>query len=255
MTPTHDATGRFAQSEHWRGTAKDLADICNRTLTTIPTLSAEAGAANERLIRHYVQAGVLSPPQREGREALFGQRQLLEFLAARHLLHDGWPLSKVAELLRGTDHAALLQIIPIDRPRTRAEEVVAHYRAAAEKRPARELAMAALAAPPADRRRAAPATGASRPAHGASTTPSLPLERAARLLRSKSVLEEDLRQLGNSTGRVGIERLLRISLTPWCHVQIEADKLRDLSDDTVETLGRALQHALQAERNRRGDPR
>jgi len=40
---------------------------------------AQAGAANERLVRHYVQLGVLTPPDREGREALFGLRQVVEF--------------------------------------------------------------------------------------------------------------------------------------------------------------------------------
>ena len=112
----------------WRGTAAELADKCNEVLGEVPTLSDDAGAANERLVRHYVQVGVLSPPDREGREALFGLRQIVEFLATRYLLKDGWPLAKAAELVRETDVAGLTQLIPSDRPRTRAEEVVAKYR-------------------------------------------------------------------------------------------------------------------------------
>ena len=75
----------------WRGTADELAAKCNEILATMPLLAEDAGAANERLIRHYVQVGVLSAPEREGREALFGLRQVVEFLAARYLLKDGWP--------------------------------------------------------------------------------------------------------------------------------------------------------------------
>src|SRR5512139_1872106 len=86
----------------WRGTAAELADRLNVVLVGIPTLADDAGAANERLVRHYVQVGVLTAPEREGREALFGLRQVVEFLATRYLLKDGWPLAKVAEIVGAT---------------------------------------------------------------------------------------------------------------------------------------------------------
>ena len=92
----------------WRGTAAELADQCNEVLAGVPSLTDDAGSANERLVRHYVQVGVLTAPEREGREALFGLRQIVEFLATRYLLKDGWPLAKAAEIVRTTD---------VDRPR------------------------------------------------------------------------------------------------------------------------------------------
>ena len=64
----------------WRGTAAALADQCNALLPRIG-LGIDAGSANERLVRHYVQVGVLSPPERDGREALFDQRHIRQFLA------------------------------------------------------------------------------------------------------------------------------------------------------------------------------
>jgi hypothetical protein len=70
-------------------------------------------------VRHYVQVGVLTASEREGREAMFGLRQVVEFLAARYLLKDGWPLAKVAEMVRTTDLDGLAVMIPTDRPRTR----------------------------------------------------------------------------------------------------------------------------------------
>ena len=60
-----------------------------RLTSSKPPPRRDAGSANEHLVRHYVQVGVLTPPEREGREAMFGLRQVVEFLAARYLLKDG----------------------------------------------------------------------------------------------------------------------------------------------------------------------
>lgn len=244
---------------NWRGTAAELADKCNEVLGTVPSLSDDAGAANERLVRHYVQVGVLSPPDREGREALFGLRQVVEFLATRYLLKDGWPLAKAAEIVRGTDVTGLTQLIPSDRPRTRAEEVIARYRGAGS--------AAARPAPPAPARgrsasrvpaasfelasESAPAS-APRPASQRAMKLETPVNRAADISRRRVSLEENLKALGNPAGRPERSRIVRIELTPWCHVHVDARELSEMSEDTPETLGAALTQALQEERIQKG---
>lgn len=191
----------------WRGTAAELADKVNEVLASVPSLRDDAGTANERLVRHYVQVGVLTVPEREGREALFGVRQVVEFLAARWLLKDGWPLTKVAELVRATDVAGLAQLVPNERPRTRAEDVAAKYR------------------------------GTSR---------------AADLSRRRVSLEENLKALGNPAGRPDRKRVVRLELTPWCHVDVDLAGLAAMDDSTPATLGAALTLALQEERSQKG---
>jgi DNA-binding transcriptional MerR regulator len=218
---------------HWRGTAQELADKCNEVLAGVPSLTDDAGAANERLIRHYVQVGVLTPPDREGREALFGLRQVVEFLATRYLLRDGWPLAKAAEIVRATDVAGLTQLIPAERPRTRAEEVGAKYRRSA-----------VLEAPPV----AAAAWPAAQQAMKAET----PLVRAADISRRRVSLEENLKALGNEAGRPERNRIVRIELTPWCHVHVDARRLGEMSEDIPAILGAALTQALQEERIQKG---
>lgn len=203
----------------WRGTAAELADKLNEVLAGIPTLADDAGSANERLVRHYVQVGVLTAPEREGREAMFGLRQVVEFLAARYLLKDGWPLAKVAEMVRATDLDGLAGMIPTERPRTRAEEVVAKYRTPGRRRI------------PADRGTLAVAAGIS---------------------RRRVSLEENLKALGNADGRPDRNRIVRIELTPWCHVHVDAARLGEMSEDTPEILGAALTQALQEERIQKG---
>lgn len=49
-------------------------------------LDQEATEGNERLLRHYVSMGVVDKPSREGRDALYGFRHLVQFVAARRLL-------------------------------------------------------------------------------------------------------------------------------------------------------------------------
>ena len=221
----------------WRGTAAELADRLNAVLTGIPSLADDAGSANERLVRHYVQVGVLTAPEREGREALFGLRQVVEFLAARYLIKDGWPLAKVAEMVRATDLDGLAGMIPTDRPRTRAEEVVAKYRSADNVRRSRHPE----SAPPANRASVQQAMRLESP-----------LARAAGITRRRVSLEENLKALGNTTGRADRSRIVRIELTPWCHVHVDAATLGEMSEDTPETLGAALIQALQEERIQKG---
>jgi len=192
----------------WRGTAAELADRCNELLAGVPSLADDAGSANERLVRHYVQVGILTSPDREGREAMFRRRQIVEFLAARYLLKDGWPLAKVAELVRATDVAGLTELIPSERPRARSERT---------------------AVPQAMRLES-------------------PLARAAGISRRRVSLEENLKALGNPDGRAGRNRMLRIELAPWCHVYVDPQQLCDLSEDTPEVLGDALTQALLEER-------
>jgi DNA-binding transcriptional MerR regulator len=246
----------------WRGTAAELANECNALIPLCPSLAGDAGAANERLVRHYVQVGVLTPPERERREALFGVRQVVEFLAARYLLNDGWPLAKVGEIVRATDVPGLLELIPAERTPTRAEETVARYRreSKAASSPSvaavRALQMTSTAgAAPADLKTSFRVSDLrstrSRYSTPAVKAPATPVERAAEISRRRVALEENLQSLGNRAGRPETRRLLRISLTPWCHVDIEAHHLKAMSDGTPEVLGAALTQALHDERTRR----
>ena len=226
----------------WRGTAAELADKLNDVLAGIPSLADDSGSANERLVRHYVQVGVLSAPEREGREAMFGLRQIVEFLAARYLLKDGWPLAKIAELVSTSGVEGLTQMIPTDRPRTRAEEVVAKYRTQGRSRvPAASFALTPQSAPTAKR-------AAVQQAMKLET----PLARAAGITRRRVSLEENLKALGNPEGRPDRSRLVRIELTPWCHVHVDVAKLGEMSEDTPDILGAALTQALQEERIQKG---
>lgn len=97
--------------DEWIGTAAELATVAQEVIEIVG-MKEPAIHPNERLIRHYVQMGVLDRPERKGREAHFGFRQLAQYLVARNLALDGWPLAKIAEFTTKSDLPGLLTLIP-----------------------------------------------------------------------------------------------------------------------------------------------
>lgn len=213
----------------WSGTAGELADKCNELMPELG-LKEEEGASNERLIRHYVQLGVLSPPVRQGREALYGARQVLEFVIARYLLRDGWPLAKIAELVKTYDLPDSQLPLSEDEGPTAAERALARIRES-ESTPKRPAV------------RAASAPGIA----------SASLGRAAEISSRRIDLGDKLRSLGNPAGTPTRSDLVRLHLTPWCTVDIDLARLWRLGPDTPELLGQALTQILLDERLKRGE--
>jgi DNA-binding transcriptional MerR regulator len=220
----------------FEGPAAELADRCNEVLPE-NGLTKDAGVANERLIRHYVQLGVLTSPVRRGREAIFGARQVAEFVVARMLLKDGWPLAKIAELIQAYElpiPAPMAdELDELDEP-TPAERAVARIHASAAPAPRSKPEKIML--------------------YGAAlqATPDS-LTRAADLSARRLDLAETLRSLGNAAGVPDREEVLRIRLTPWATVDLDARQLRRLGPDAIDALGKALVEALRQERITGGD--
>ena len=97
-------------------------------------LDQEAAEGNERLLRHYVSMGVVDKPSREGRDALYGFRHLVQFVAARRLLAEGFPLAKIAKYTGAVPTDALTAYLEkLDRT-SEAELLVAAFRSASPER-------------------------------------------------------------------------------------------------------------------------
>jgi DNA-binding transcriptional MerR regulator len=93
-------------NQGFSGNAAQLADLamdCTRQLS----LPGDINKISERLIRYYVTEGLLSRPIRIGREAEYNYKHLLQFLASRSLMEQGYPMQKVADYISGLDRKEL----------------------------------------------------------------------------------------------------------------------------------------------------
>lgn len=91
-------------------------------------LDQEASEGNERLLRHYVSIAVVDRPSREGRDALYGFRHLLQFVAARRLLAEGFSLAQIAKYTAVVPTDALSAYLEKSGRASEAELLVAAFR-------------------------------------------------------------------------------------------------------------------------------
>ncbi|WP_395090930.1 hypothetical protein [Armatimonas sp.] len=204
-------------SSDWTGTAAQLADVLTDLLPHY-ALSQEP-TPSERLVRFYVTSGVLQRPQREGREALFGQRQAIEFLAARTLLEDGWPLAKVGEYLSMQTDEALVALLPQRATKkTKAQELIERFQQG-------ETVSSAPVALPVP----APNPVALKQRQG--------VRAAQRELATEGVVREVR---------------LRLTLTHWCEVSLSQSALESVTAEQVESAAELFRAALLGELARKG---
>ena len=98
----------------WTGTLDEFAEIANTLLPQYLPLDRSSRAGDEvnpRLIRHYTTQGLLDPPLKEGREARYVLRHLLQLLALRTLMAGGYSAQALHELLPGKTDAELLSLL------------------------------------------------------------------------------------------------------------------------------------------------
>ena len=84
------------KEENWTGNAEALAKLVKFWLRK-KDIGDKSFEPNERLVRDYVAKNILSRPERSGKEAIYGFKQLIQFIACRAMIEDGWPLSKISE--------------------------------------------------------------------------------------------------------------------------------------------------------------
>jgi len=147
-----------ARLSPWTGTAAALANTLDQLRGELPWVD---DSANVRLVRHYTQLGVLDRPVRRGKEALYSYRQLVQYLAARVLLDDGWPLAKIASETSARTTEELLSLLPSGAPNP-AQALIQRFRRDADAGPVRAR-QAHLTAQRSTLKRVLPALGGKAP--------------------------------------------------------------------------------------------
>jgi hypothetical protein len=213
----------LAEFEGWTGDVSELARLAGEILAARGLADAST-EPTVRVIRDYAQRGIVSRAGRQGKEAIYGYRQLLEFVAARVLVADGWPLAKIAEHFAHIAGAELRNLISGDQAGNRALAVAQRLRSEAQ----------------------LPPPGV----HGKSARMSSPdaasdfRQRAARLSSVQAELREALRRLGLPEDGPAVEQLTLIAVAPWCQVLVESRRLQRVTIEEAEEIGRAVTASL-----------
>ena len=220
--------------KNWSGNAQQLATELERITQKLGVPDPDV-KPNERLVRHYVSLGILDRPVREGKEAIYRFHHIFQYLAARSLARDGWPLAKVAEQIATSSDEVLQSLIESANPsaqpkqlRSSASELVAEYKAQGSKRGRSDVSMSSES----------------------KLNPSLLEDRvrhSAYLTKQKIEDQATLMALGNATGSPKQTDLLEIELTEWCRLLIDRLQLSKMPPETPELLGRAVERYLTRE--------
>ncbi len=118
-------------------------------------------AFNPRLVRYYATFGLISPPEREGKEARYHYGHLLQALVIRRLLFEGYTAPVLLKMLAGKaegDYEAMLAGgVSMAASLVTREEVEGHVAAAGAPEHLRTVRELMAAAPPPPARAVAPA--------------------------------------------------------------------------------------------------
>jgi hypothetical protein len=217
-------TMNLAEFERWTGDVSELARVAGEILAARGLVDATP-EPNVRLIRDYAQRGIVSRAERHGKEAIYGYRQLLEFVAARVLVADGWPLAKIAEHFLHIADAELRSLIAGDLETNRALAVARRLRGEARLHPPDRSSKPSRYKPPLD------ASDGFR-------------RRAAHLTGIQAEMREALRRLGLPGDGPVVEQLTLLAIAPWCQVLVESHRLSRLTIEEAEEIGRAVTASL-----------
>ncbi len=82
----------------------------------LPSEAADKALVSVRLARYFQTGGLLDEPFKLGREARYGARHLLQLLAVRRLMAQGYSTNSLSNLLRGASDDALQRLIEGETP-------------------------------------------------------------------------------------------------------------------------------------------
>lgn len=225
--------------------ARELVKITHDARKASPTLRAayeKVGRINERLVRQYVAAGVVSAGERLGRGVRFGFRQLLQLVVARHLIAvERWKLPQIASLMRTASASDLRKLLP-----SVAADLVSGDSSAEWSTPARS-------APIEVHQARLPKSSAKLKESGARFAP-VPLHTIVRDSLDAADFARDRERIQGAIG-INASEWYHFRLTPWTEVHVRADALTAWDDELVDALAENLKNMLRYVAAERAKPR
>ncbi len=118
----------------------DLTGLCTAAADMLGSVGPEdqriRALPDARTVRYYQTIGLVDRPEREGREAVYGWRHLLQVVAVKRLQLRGEPLVRIQAALVGVSTEALEALRPNPMARFRAKSGNPHRRPSPRSSPA-----------------------------------------------------------------------------------------------------------------------
>ena len=211
----------------WQGNLESLVTTAEKVFRDFDLTSD--GEINVRMVRDYIQRGILGAVDKAGRELEFNYEHLLKLVLARVLLSDGWSLRKIAEHFNFSELRELEELFPSnDNP---ALSAVKRLRSSVKFSEPPEMSMS-MPSPP---RPSAP-------------KPSLPrfgiLKRVARQTSIQQEMRQALRKLGLPEDGPATEELTLLAIAPWFQILMEKRRMKSLTPEDAKDLGSAVTASL-----------
>jgi len=213
----------------WKGNVQNFVIEVQKVMDYVGVTDPEL-TPNERLIRHYVSLGILNRPERAGKEALYGFVQLIQYVTARVLSNDGWPLAKVAEQVSTASLDELFTLIRPANENQTAIDLIASFKTKTFESPSKESVPKLMSS-----------------MDSMSMDKEQYVKRSTELTRRRLEDQNTLIALGNQSGSSKTIDILEIELTAWCRVLVNRFELTKMAPETPELLGRAVERCLKRE--------
>jgi DNA-binding transcriptional MerR regulator len=171
-----------------------------------------------RMVRDYIQRGILGEIDRSGRELAFNYSHLLKLVLSRVLLNDGWSLKKIGEHFEFTEIKDLEELLL--KTGNTALSAIKRLRSSidgAKPRMSRE------------------------PQEEGTFAVS---RQAARRTSIQQEMQSALRKIGLPEDGPATEEITLIAITPWFQALLQKDRIRSLTLEEAEEIGKAVSASL-----------
>ena len=211
----------------WQGNLESLVTTAELVFSDFDLTSD--GEINVRMVRDYIQRGILGAVAKAGRELEFNYEHLLKLVLARVLLSDGWSLRKIAEHFNFSELRELEELFPSnDNP---ALSAVKRLRSSVKFSEPPEMSMS-MPSPP---RPSTPKPSLTR--FGIS-------KRVARQTSIQQEMRQALRKLGLPEDGPATEELTLLAIAPWFQILMEKRRMKTLTPEDAKDLGSAVTASL-----------
>ena len=215
------------QLKDWRGNLEKLIEQAEKVSSELEL--KDNTEISVRMVRDYIQRGILGDVDRSGRELEFSYQHLLKLVLSRVLLSDGWSLKKIGEHFELTNTQDLEDLMP--KQGNPALSVIKRLRSSVD----------------------GTATRMSRePAPNAAYSVS---RQAAKRTSIQHEMKSALRKLGLPEDGPATEEITLLAITPWFQALLQKDRLRTLTLEEAEEVGQAVSASLTQLILKRGERR